>query len=424
MSSELEAAAADSVGSFLRRKPKHMLPLGSPCPNCATPLEGAWCHACGQRAEDYHRSITRLGWEAVEGFFELDGRLFRTLPRLAIDPGGLTNDYIHGHRAPQIPPFRLFLVVVVLVFLAGSMGGDNDRKNAGTPEQVAAAKAQADADTAKKLKDAGVSIDADDKGARIDMPGVHIQADGADEPKASVETRKAAKAASGDADKSEAKEVGSRRSGVVIGSDDEEVQKNPFLRWMVERAGVISSNEDAFFNSLQDWGHRLAILLLPMSAGILGLMFAWRRRFFIYDHLIFSMHSLSFLGLLVSVIMLGTALTHNSVFSVLILWAPVHLFLHMRKVYGRGVITTLLRMFVLFIFSCIGASLIMAAVFFLTLNDLSSKVGKTSSDVKPADASAPGKAAREAAAELAADARKSARDAAKAAKPAASKDSN
>ena len=43
------------------------------------------------------------------------------MPQLSARPGKLTRDYLDGHRAAQIPPFRLFLVVLVMVFFAGSL---------------------------------------------------------------------------------------------------------------------------------------------------------------------------------------------------------------------------------------------------------------------------------------------------------------
>ena len=82
MAREIEAAAIDSVaGRAGAARRKHALPIGAPCPNCGTALAGPWCHACGQSAEDFHRSLVKLAGEALEGLFELDGRLWRTLPR-------------------------------------------------------------------------------------------------------------------------------------------------------------------------------------------------------------------------------------------------------------------------------------------------------------------------------------------------------
>ncbi|MEF3019414.1 DUF3667 domain-containing protein, partial [Pseudomonas aeruginosa] len=80
---------------------------------------GPWCYHCGQLGADFHRSTFHLIAEAFESFFHADGRLVRTLPRLIVAPGRLTHDFLAGKRAPQIPPLRLFLVSVLLLFLAG-----------------------------------------------------------------------------------------------------------------------------------------------------------------------------------------------------------------------------------------------------------------------------------------------------------------
>ena len=120
MSHELETAV---IASLAGRRAAHAGPIGGPCANCATPLHGPWCHACGQLGEDFHRSTLRLCAEAIEGLFHLDGRLWRTLPDLMLRPGRLTRAYLDGHRAPQIPPLRLFLVALLGIFLVGGLIG-------------------------------------------------------------------------------------------------------------------------------------------------------------------------------------------------------------------------------------------------------------------------------------------------------------
>ena len=125
MSQEIETAVAGALGGFFRfgRRKEHVVPVGTPCANCATPLQGPWCHACGQLGEDFHRSTVKLVGEAFEGILHLDGRMWTTLPDLFRHPARLTRAYLDGHRAPQIPPLRLFLVVLLVVFFAGSIGG-------------------------------------------------------------------------------------------------------------------------------------------------------------------------------------------------------------------------------------------------------------------------------------------------------------
>src|SRR5579872_26426 len=280
MAQEIEAAALDSVASALRgRANGHALPLGAPCPNCATPLAGPWCHACGQPAEDYHRSLLKLSREAIDGLFDLDGRLWRTLPDLCFKPARLTRRFLDGHRVGQIPPFRLFLIVVVLVFLA-----------------------------------AGIEPHS--------KPVVQLNGQGGD-----LKT-----------------ENGVNLKVVPIRDD-------AAAAWVTDRLKQAAKDPKAFEATLTEWAQRLAVLALPLSAGLLGLMFFWRRGVYLFDHLIFSMHSLSFQGLLLSTAILGSILTGWA--QLLFLVAPVHLFAHLKGTYGLGVFSTLWRMAVLFVASVI-----------------------------------------------------------------------
>jgi len=292
---EIEAAAADSVGQILRRKPRDAQPLGALCANCATPLQGPWCHVCGQSATDYHRSIFRLAVELFGGLFEFDSRFWRTLPNLFINPARLTRDYLEGHRAPQTPPFRIFLVVIVLLFLALDGGGKpaaETVKPAVAPEMM--------------------------KGSFIEVTG--------------SETEKRINA------------------------------------WMRSRANAALAHPAAFTASLQAWAQRLSVLTLPISALLLGMMFFWRRGVFMFDHLIFSMHSLSFQGLLVSATVLLSKVSPE--FGWLILLSPVHLFVHLQGTYGLGVFGTLARMFLLFWGSLFGAVMIALGLLLIGLYEM------------------------------------------------------
>src|SRR5882757_2868284 len=119
MTGELEAAAADSFTAFFRRRKKHAFEgVGKPCANCGTALEGPYCHACGQNADTHKRSILHLIWEAIEGLFHLDGRLSLTLPALFFRPGTLAKDYMEGRIVRHVPPFRTFLVSLLLFIIA------------------------------------------------------------------------------------------------------------------------------------------------------------------------------------------------------------------------------------------------------------------------------------------------------------------
>ena len=90
------------------------------CENCATALQGPYCHVCGQHAHNPLRSFGHAVEEVLESFWHLDGRLFRTLRDLCV-PGRLAANFLAGHRARYVPPLRLFLVLSVLTFFVGKL---------------------------------------------------------------------------------------------------------------------------------------------------------------------------------------------------------------------------------------------------------------------------------------------------------------
>jgi len=198
------------------------------------------------------------------------------VPDLCLRPARLTRTFLDGHRISQVPPFRLFLVVVVLMFLVAGLGGH-------TNVVVQPVKADSSSPIARFFA----------------VP-----------------------------------------------------RRSPFQVWLAARMQAVAKNPERFGTSLTTWAQRLVFLALPISALLLGTMFFWRRGIYMFDHLIFSMHSLSFQGMLLTISML--AMNLNGLFGWLLLIAPVHLFAHLKGTYALGVFGTLVRMVVLFLGSLIG----------------------------------------------------------------------
>lgn len=207
------------------------------CANCGAILAGPYCHACGQSAEDFERSVSSLFAETIEHLFHTDGRLFRTLPRLIYKPALLTRDYLAGRRAAQTPPLRLFLVVVLLFFLAGSLG--------------------------EMVHPLGPLFKSDSPtGAVPTLPPGH----------------------------------------------------NPITQglgaWLNLRLIFAAAHQRECGMAAAEWLHRIAILFLPIATLLLAVLFrSKRRRIFIFDHAIFSTHSLSFMGLLFTLMTVMSIIT-------------------------------------------------------------------------------------------------------------------
>jgi hypothetical protein len=292
MDNFLEAAAADTVAHEAKRAAKHSLPIGTPCPNCHTALAGPWCYHCGQRGEQFHRSIWRLTAEAFEGLTDLDGRIWQTLPRLILRPGRLTRDYLIGHRASQVPPFRIFLIVVLLVFFVGGLDLQANKQNL--------------------------------KFANLDSPEIQKSMSPSDRA-----------------------DMQKGLDGFKAEMSKPKASAKPSEKWLRAQLVKAMNNEEAYKAAIAQWAERFAILMLPIAAIMLTVLFVFKKGVYVFDHLIFSMHSLSFQGLLLSVIF-GLGLV-TSWGPWLLFLSPVHLFVHMRGTYKISWYGTLIRMFLLFI---------------------------------------------------------------------------
>ena len=91
------------------------------CLNCGTPLEGPFCHYCGQPDKNFMRFFPVLMREFLEDFLELDSRFTRTMRPLLFLPGRLTRDYLDGRRFRYTPPLRLYIFSSMLFFILAAM---------------------------------------------------------------------------------------------------------------------------------------------------------------------------------------------------------------------------------------------------------------------------------------------------------------
>jgi hypothetical protein len=303
MAREFEIIGVGAIGALLQRKAKHAPEPGAICANCDTELAGPYCHVCGQDADDHHRSIAHLSWEGVEGLTHLDGRLAQSLPQLLFEPGRLARDHLEGRRARHVPPFRLFLIsLLIFMFVLESLFHPDTAETADRPVQppdhvtiIEAAKGQPGV----------VRVRADPQAAELDMLKVsqEAQQDSAIAPE---------------------KHTGDHAS------------PGTWLREHIKRA---KANQEYYKMVLFTWAHRLAILLLPILAGLLALAYRRERKFFIYDHLIVAMQFLSFVFLIFALAWLAPFPLNGLTLLAATLWTPVNLYMTLRGAYGSGVIT-------------------------------------------------------------------------------------
>jgi hypothetical protein len=452
MTADMEAAAADSFADLFKRRKKHpFTDIGKPCANCGAALEGPYCHVCGQNADNHKRSILHLIWEAIEGMFHLDGRLALTLPALFFQPGKLAKDYMEGRIVRHVPPFRTFLVALLLFIFAAEHAIHSAQHHAeeeahkraealATPqgrateagkmrleaakdrdERLADAARDRDETLASAIKDRDESLkDPDEDRAKVlkdyqdtvAKAPVDYQAD-----VAKAQTRYAEAIAKADhlqnnplaaqelleADekmrKAAAQQVRSAsvttgkfggvtlnvpEAGTVVVPENGDpivtpggeghagpatAHAAPGKKDHWPKAGLAKAleNPEYYMVVVFGWGHRLAVLLLPMLGLSLALVYVNKRQYFIYDHLIVATNLLSFTFLTNALGLVLPDPIRKWWFVLLIFWTPINLFQTLRGAYGSSIVGAVFKTFFVWTSTLISFAVLLTALLVFSL---------------------------------------------------------
>jgi hypothetical protein len=345
VSSELEIAVADSLPHLAARRRKKAPPPSGPCHNCGAELQGHFCHVCGQNADSHKRSIRHLIWEAIETTFELDGRLFRTVPALFFRPGLLARDYIDGRLVRHVPPFRTFLVAL-LVFIFAAEHATHEQTLAqqrqkaahdallatpqGRIDEVARIRKEAAQDLAGELKDA--ASDRADSLKDPDEAAAKVQAS-YDRHVKNAQTRYAKalahadRVAAGQPEPVEVEGLGSNGKGA----------------WFKPGIKKAVANPDYYWTVVFSWAQRLAVILLPIVGLSLALVYRKRKDVFVYDHLLVAMNLLSFTFFTNAAGLMLPARFMPYWFGLVAIWTPINLFQTLRGAYGSSILGAILK---------------------------------------------------------------------------------
>ncbi|MCA6240290.1 MAG: DUF3667 domain-containing protein [Phenylobacterium sp.] len=328
---ELEIAAADAAAAEVGAGSRVPVASGEACANCGAILQGRFCHACGQSADLRKRSILHLAWEAGESLFHLDGRLARTLPLLFFRPGKLARDLIEGRIARYTPPFRTFLVALLLYIFAAESLIHRLRVESDLKVNPPAAQAPA-----------GVSPNP----AAVPTPKEGSAADAAQEISSALKSN----------------DVDVNLSGLGLGETWEQRVRSGLK--------IAAENPGYFLVVLFGWAHRLAFLLLPITAALLTVLYLGRRGIFVYDHILVASNLLSF-NLLTNA--LGLVLPESVSpywFLLLAVWTPVNMFQTLRGAYGSGWLGAAFKTLILWPGSVLTFGLLLVGLLALTIIQL------------------------------------------------------
>ena len=274
---------------------------GTPCANCGRPLAGKYCAACGQRHEPHIHSLREFMSEATESLTHADSRVWRTLWPLLAKPGFLTKEFLDGHRARYLPPFRLYLVLSVVFFIVAASGHSDPKF---------------------------IQFNMDIGGVPLTVGTVAVDHD----PKNPSETPE-------------------QRAHRIC---DDSNYGGPGASWIQPRivAGcrkIVADNGHEAKQALYHNVPRALIVLLPILALVMRAMY--RRRYYV-EHLLFFLHTHSFAFVFLTVYVLVIRFIDSGwvmalATLALALLGPYYTYRAMRRVYEQGAWLTRLKFVVL-----------------------------------------------------------------------------
>ena len=283
-----------------------------PCLNCGDPTVGFFCPTCGQKKVDVRVSLRRMLAEAMEDELFLNLTLPRTVGALLFRPGHLTREYVQGHIVRYVPPFRLYLVSSVLLFVLlpwlTNLGGLEEEIERGFAQADSVAAAAGDTATAAADTVAGTRISG---GGRAQMT------------------------------------LGEQNVNLNLGiQDTARVPRllRPANRHMLQTEARLKrmTPGEAFRTVRAAFMENLPtgiFLMMPFFAGILKVLYVRRNRFYV-EHFVFALHVHAFTFLVLLAMLL---LPWQAANAALGLWLMAYVFLAMKTVYGQGIGKTFLK---------------------------------------------------------------------------------
>lgn len=346
------------------------------CADCGAETSGNFCSNCGQPTH-VHRTLLHLGEELLHGVMHFDGRFWRTLPLLLVNPGKLTREWVEGRRTRYVSPLAMFLFTLFVMFFALSFMPHKEEHALPLAQQIEAQRAvvaqaeQVVAAAEKEIADIQEAAEPADGGPP--PSGIGIRAGAAAGVMAGAQAglnNEKAKLA-----QLEKEAVEGRKDGLTTGTWQaqvadmaQEVSDSGQNHGIVGAVAKKLKNPDLALYKLQQTIYKFAFLLVPFSIPFMALLFLWKRGFTLYDHGVFVLYSLTFMSLLLMiVVLLATVLKGAGVIAGLIaaLIAPVHMFAQLKGAYSLRVFSALWRTVLLVLFCEFVATLFLVAVLYL-----------------------------------------------------------
>lgn len=300
------------------------------CLNCKEvyALKSHFCPNCGQHSKTSIITFKEALSDFLASLVAFDSKVFNTIPRLLFYPGRLTKEYLEGKRASQLPPFRLYLFLSIILILLLSLVMKDEKAlfnlDQEESEFVMDTLSQAfqtdffsDMDSLKQSNKAGSESNFDIQVGRNEQIGLLLNT---------------------------ANELFNQGLNIEQIEDSILTSQPFFVRLIVKQTLKFKEQKGrGILHVLLKTSSYAMLIFLPLFALILKLLYVRRNRFYI-EHVIFTLHFFSFIFFMLIFFVLINLLPVQLPGWILSMLILVYLFLSMHKVYQQSWKKTLLKL--------------------------------------------------------------------------------
>jgi hypothetical protein len=336
------------------------------CLNCGATVIGRFCHICGQENVEPKESFWHMATHFFYDITHFDSKFFVTIKDLIFRPGFLSKEYIKGRRVTYLHPVRMYVFTSALFFLVFFSFFKNDKK---LPDWNNPVTLQQREDYIQQLRerlqnDSGDIVLTEKLQYALDTSHPLTVKD-----ILAFETS-GLKISFGKSDYHSLKEYDSLQNTLSADKKDGWLKRR-IIEKELELKEKYEENPREFSTLLwESVLHRMPYMLfisLPLFAFLLKLLYWRRRQFYYMDHGIFTIHFYIFSFVLLLVVFGLNALQKSSglgfigyLIAALYIGLLFYLYKAMRNFYGQKRFKTLIKFFIVALFS-----LIMMLILFL-----------------------------------------------------------
>lgn len=321
------------------------------CKNCSTPVEGEFCHFCGQRYHDHKESFGELVYEFGSDFLHFDSRFFRTVLPLIFQPGKLTKNYNDGKQRSQFHPIRLYLfssfIYFFLFFYFTNLGEKPEGNESNNPSAFIIDSAKNTNSKDSLTRKSFDNLTLPDKNKINAGAQIANTTDPVKKKFASLQDSNAQYAFtfSGDLDS-----LLQKRTTPEEYLNQQKMlskqKKDGYLKRII-KVKILKINlkgeegKKEFFNKLTEtFLHNIPkalFFLLPLFAFFLKLLYFRKKQFYYVDHAVLSLHyfSLIFILLILSNYILDKIFGTGIFTSLAFVWISAYMLIAMKRLYGE-----------------------------------------------------------------------------------------